>query len=329
MTAYDKSSRVTLSINGADNVGKSTQLRWLSRGASGCHLAGTIGAWDSRWERLAAGDFARWWFADSSTREHVDLVFTSHSARRRGSGAFALEDRGRPMLLALCGATAAVKENRPVENALGRVETLAAEHDIGERREIHVLLRHAPEPDEEARLALAREQRPTSRWYIDYQHALARILDLQARRGDYDQVVLRGDRPILPVQRELRERLRAYGLPVEPLPAPTELDKILVLAGMSESGKSTVGDLLRAEYGWSRLKIGYLLDVAAARAGVTDPYACWDEAEQAEALSEEVLPLQQESSADPGKRTSSGGNPSPEAHLGRAVRGGVPRRGFG
>src|SRR5262249_18150316 len=42
-------------------------------------------------------------------------------------------------------------------------------------------------------------------------------------------------------------------------------------------------------HGVTRLKIGYLLEVAAARARVTDPYSAWSEPEQAQHLTEELL----------------------------------------
>jgi dephospho-CoA kinase len=75
---------------------------------------------------------------------------------------------------------------------------------------------------------------------------------------------------------------------VDPLPGIT-VDRLWVLAGMSESGKSTVGELLRDEHGVTRLKIGYLLEIAALRTGIADPYAQWTEREQAERLTEELL----------------------------------------
>ncbi|MGL5864538.1 MAG: hypothetical protein ACRCYX_01525 [Dermatophilaceae bacterium] len=67
------------------------------------------------------------------------------------------------------------------------------------------------------------------------------------------------------------------------------LDRLWVLGGMSESGKSTVGELLRDEHGVTRLKIGYLIEVAAIRAGVAYPYKHWSEREQAEQLTEEII----------------------------------------
>lgn len=277
-----------VALNGADNVGKTTQLRWLAAGMPGAQLVGTIDRWDSRWALLAARNFARWWFSEASTEEHVDLVFASHKARSAARGPVALEDRGHPMLVALCAATAAVKENLRPEAALARVENMPATHATEARRSVQVLLRHSDDPTLEADLALRRETRPLSTWYTDYQWALAAVLNLQESRGDYDAVIVRGDRPVLDVQRNLRQVIAAHNIPVMPLPRST-LGHVWVLTGLSESGKSSVGELLRDEHGVTRLKIGYLLEVAAARSGVPDPYAGWSEVEQAERLTEELL----------------------------------------
>ena len=115
----------SVSLNGVDNVGKTTQLAWLHRALPDAHLVGTIDAWDSRWQAVATGDFAHWWFVDSSTAEHVDLVLGSHVARRAASGPLALEDRGAPMLRATCAATAALKDRLSPAKALGLVDDLA------------------------------------------------------------------------------------------------------------------------------------------------------------------------------------------------------------
>jgi hypothetical protein len=48
---------------------------------------------------------------------------------------------------------------------------------------------------------------------------------------------------------------------------------VVALGGLSESGKSTAGAYLAARHGYARLKIGYLLETAAARRQVADVYA--------------------------------------------------------
>lgn len=280
---------LSVSLNGVDNVGKTTQLAWLHRGMTGAHLVGTVDVWDSRWREVAAGDFAHWWFVGSSTVEHVGLMLGSHVARRAASEPLALEDRGSPMLRATCAATAALKDDLPPTKALRLVDQLAADLPAAAtRREVHVLLRRSADPAREAAEALRREPKPAGERYTAYQHTLAEILAIQVDRGEYHAVLDLGDAPILEVQLRLRRLLADLAVDVQPL-ADDVLDRLWVLGGMSESGKSTVGELLRDEHGVTRLKIGYLLEVAALRAGTADPYESWTEREQAERLTEEVL----------------------------------------
>lgn len=284
----ETNDHLSVSLNGVDNVGKTTQLTWLHREMTGFHLVGSVDAWDARWREVAAGDFAHWWFVGSTTAEHVGLMLGSHVARRAGSGPMALEDRGLPMLRATCAATAALKDELSPVQALRLVDQLAADLPIAEpRREFHVLLRRFDDPARDAAEALRRETRPTNERYAAYQRRLAEIISLQVDRGEYQTVLDLGDAPILDVQRQLRARLVNADVQVRPL--SDTLTRLWVLGGMSESGKSTAGELLRDEHGVTRLKIGYFLEVAALRAGVADPYVAWSEREQAEWLSEEIL----------------------------------------
>ena len=279
-----------MSLNGVDNIGKtSPRLAWLHRGMPGAQLVGTVDAWDSRWQEVSAGDFAHWWFVGSTTAEHVSLMLCSHVTRRAGSGRLALEDRGLPMLRATCAATAVIKDGLSPTKALRLVDRLEADlPSAAVRREVHVLLRRSNDPAREAVEALRREPRPADERYSAYQHALAEILSLQVERGEYHAVLDIGDTSILDVQRRIRVCLAESGLDVQQL-LDDVLDRLWVLGGMSESGKSTVGELLRDEYGVTRLKIGYLLEVAALRAGIADPYKHWSKPAQAERLAEEIL----------------------------------------
>jgi dephospho-CoA kinase len=288
---------ISVSVNGVDNVGKTTQLAWLCRAIPEAHLVGTVDAWDSHWQGIAAWDFAHWWFVGSTTVEHIDLMLRSHVARRAGSGRLALEDRGLPMLRATCAATAVIKDGLSLTKALQLVDRVAADLPAADsRREVHVLLRRSDDPALDAAEALHREPTPANERYSAYQHVLAEILSLQAERGEYHLVLDLGDDPILDVQRRLRDRLNEFGVEVRSLPDDLP-DRLWVLGGMSESGKSTVGELLRDEHGVTRLKIGYLLEVAALRAGVADYYERWSESEQAERLTEEILRFAETSKA--------------------------------
>lgn len=278
----------SVSLCGADNTGKTTALTWLAAAAPGSHLAGSVDRWHPGWANVAGTDFARWWFAESSTPEHVELVMAGHQARREGSGPLAWEDRGEPMLLATCAATCAVKDGLAAADALAKITALARRWPAAAREELHILLRHTDRgPAAEAELALVRDAQPPGRWYAAYQHALAEVLDLQAGTGAYDAVIVRGENSVLEVQRQLRVVLADHDVAVRALPTPAP-ERVWALGGLSESGKSTVGQLLAAEHGATRLKIGWLLAVAAMRAGVADPYT-WPERVQAAHLAEEIL----------------------------------------
>ncbi|MBQ0928622.1 hypothetical protein KBO27_32155 [Saccharopolyspora endophytica] len=201
------------------------------------------------------------------------------------------------MLRATCAATAVLKEGLSPVKALRLVERIEADLPVAApRHETHVLLRRSADTTQEAAEALRREPQPVDGRYTAYQHTLAEVLSIQVNRGEYHAVLDLGFAPILDVQCMLRARLAAAGITVEPLPGDV-LNRLWVLGGLSESGKSTVGDLLRHEHGVTRLKIGYLLDVAAMRAGVSDPYEEWSEYEQAQRLSEEVLRFAQANKA--------------------------------
>ncbi|MET7820493.1 hypothetical protein [Micromonospora zamorensis] len=280
--------RIAVTLNGADNVGKTTNARWLASALPDVEFTGTVDRWDRRWAEVSRRDFSQWWFVDSTTDEHIDLVFSSHAARSAGGGPLALEDRGWPMLVATCAATAAVKDGISTAEALAQVETKARRYARAPRRELHLLLRHSNQELAEAHHAVAREPVPATERYVEYQRRLAEAIDLQVDGGEYQAIVVRGDRPLLDVQREIREAVAQLDVPVAPLP-PDRIEHLWVLAGMSESGKSTVGELLRTEHTATRLKIGYLMQLAADRLGRADPYREWDELTQAQMLTEEIL----------------------------------------
>ncbi|HET9894620.1 MAG TPA: hypothetical protein VFQ44_06765 [Streptosporangiaceae bacterium] len=280
---------VTVAVSGPDNVGKSTQIRLLVP-ESGVVDAGPLDEHDPRWEVAKADGLADWWFQRADLEEFVDVLVCSYLARsatadNASAGMVRLIDRGMPMLEASVVATVSVREHLGYQAAIRRARELLAayqdEVDQAEAREWGVLLLHATDPAEGARRALAREQRVTSR-YAAYQRVLNEHLHALATGGRFGQTIVIDDRPILAVQHELRALVRErLGLSVPGL----ALHKVHVaaLGGLSESGKSTAGAYLASRHGYGRLKIGYLLDIAAAQCGIADVYAL-DEVRIAELL---------------------------------------------
>lgn len=211
--------------------------------------------------------------------------YLTRSATVDSSGAAWLVDRGLPMLEASVVATAAVREHLDYEAAVRRArELLAAYRDdleAAEASEWGVLLLHASEPTAGTMMALAREREITPT-YTAYQHVLNDHLHVLAGTGRFAQTIVVADRPILDVQHELRALLRdRLGLPIPGL--ALHRVRVVALGGLSEAGKSTAGAYLAIRHGYARLKIGYLLEAAAARYGIADVYAL-DERAMAEML---------------------------------------------
>jgi Protein of unknown function (DUF4254)/Nucleotidyltransferase domain len=70
-------------------------------------------------------------------------------------------------------------------------------------------------------------------------------------------------------------KFKIYGNAVETAGQVTvspNIDQVIALGGLSECGKSSSGDYLRYVDGTYRLKMGFLIDLAARRGNIADPY---------------------------------------------------------
>lgn len=274
-----------VAISGPDNVGKTTNIRLLSR-RTNCSVAGPLDAYDPRWA-AAKQDLAAWWFETAPLEEVVDVLACSYLARSHAAqaspDALTLLDRGMTMLDASVIATIATRYGASYLAAVEQAHRILAPYagDIAAAKaaEWEVELLHDSDPSRAASKALSRERTVTDR-YIAYQAVLNHHL-----AESYPEAIVAGDRPIMHVHGQICRRLRELGVPV-PTVAITSRWTI-ALGGMSESGKSTAGDHLQHEHGCTRLKIGHLLDCAAARHRITDLYAL-PAAEQAELLALEL-----------------------------------------
>ncbi|MDQ2873854.1 MAG: hypothetical protein M3Y33_03155 [Actinomycetota bacterium] len=266
-----------VALSGPDNVGKSTQIRLLARRAGMADL-GALDAHDPRWASARSAGLADWWFSAAPISEVTDVLACSYLARAGlagGEPGVRLADRGIPMLEATVVATAAVRGHLGHRAAADRAAQLLApyrrELEQAEAAETGVLLLHDDDPEAGAARALARERQASAR-YGAYQRVLNAHLHSQARGGRFAVAITVGDRSILSVQHEIGVRLGELpGLEVPEV--ALQRVRVVALGGLSESGKSTAGHYLATRHGYARLKIGYLLAVAAARHQITDVYA--------------------------------------------------------
>ena len=272
----ESTGEAAVALSGADNTGKTTQLRILARRiAPLANLAGPLDDHDPRWSGIHETGMASWWFEKAPVEEVADVLACSYLERAhqpRHAG-LRLVDRGIPMLEASLAATVAVRDDLDAPRAAERACQLLARYDtdlrVAEAAERSVVLLHDADPAEAAARSLAREPAADCR-YAAYQRSLNIQVHRLVSEGRFETVMITGDRPIIAIQAELRQHL---GRMVPPVP-PCALAALTVIAigGLSESGKSTAADYLRSRHGYARLKIGYLIEEAAARSSISDPY---------------------------------------------------------
>ncbi|MFD5319395.1 hypothetical protein [Streptomyces sp. NPDC127098] len=200
-----------VSLNGPDNVGKTTQLRLLAERRPHFQPLGAIHDHDPKpWARVVAGDYARWWFETSTTAELTEMLLVGHTKRAaaREAGRTGLLDRGLPMLLAVAAATCAVKDGLTVREALDTVTGIADPRTA--LSETSILLLPSIDPNRSYAITSAREGRPWTGVYPTYQRTLHAVLLLQADQGAYTAVVDCEDRTRDDVHAEVLARVGTY-----------------------------------------------------------------------------------------------------------------------
>ncbi|WP_328485964.1 nucleotidyltransferase domain-containing protein [Streptomyces zaomyceticus] len=200
--------------------------------------------------------------------------YFQRSRQPHGRAGLRLVDRGIPMLEASVAATLAVRENlipeQAAERARGRLAAYADDLKAAEAREHGVVLLHHEDPETGTARALSYETSVTP-VYAAYQRHLHTQIHRLVDEGRFEAVIVVNGRPVVDVQDDLRRLLHPHTalVPARCLAGV----RVVALGGMSESGKSTAGEYLRTGHGHARLKIGYLIEDAAHRAAIPDPYA--------------------------------------------------------
>ncbi|GAA1931511.1 hypothetical protein GCM10009716_43300 [Streptomyces sodiiphilus] len=179
-----------VSLNGPDNVGKTTHLVRLAERWDGLQPLGAVHEHDPEpWARVATGNYARWWFETSTTVELTEMLLVGHAKRAaaREDGRTGLLDRGLPMLLAAAAATCVVKDGLTVGEAFKAVTDIAGSR--AEASETSILLLPSLDAERSYAITSAREGRPWTGIYPAYQKTLHAVLLHQADHGAYTAVV--------------------------------------------------------------------------------------------------------------------------------------------
>ncbi|MFD4833656.1 hypothetical protein ACFWPV_27990 [Streptomyces uncialis] len=197
-----------VSLNGPDNVGKTTHLVRLAEQWSGFQPLGAVHEHDPEaWARVAVGDYAQWWFETSTTVELTEMMLVGHARRAaaREAGRTGLLDRGLPMLLAVAAATCVVKDGLAVGEAFKTVTGIARSRAAA--HETSILLLPSLDAERSYAMTSAREGRPWTGIYPAYQKSLHAVLLHQTEHGAYTAVVDCEERSLDDVHSDVLDRL--------------------------------------------------------------------------------------------------------------------------
>ena len=267
-TGKNAAQRVPLffSINGPDNIGKTTQVkmipsRWDLMKMSGIHR------YSKRLLEMSNnGSMKRWWFG-TDNKDFVCCVFDALKQRRDiaiKSLKPAVFDRGATMFQAVCIARIAYHDKVGISSAETTFKQL--KNDIGEEwpsEKLTILIRHEVSLEKAVALALEHEK-DVGEEYQAYQTLLHQALASQIEAGAYTVVVNRNGKTCLEVHNEICGILRAQRAPSDWTPLLRHVDCLVGFGGLSEAGKSTVATASAAYFGnhGIRLKIVYFMRLA-------------------------------------------------------------------
>lgn len=196
-----------ISINGPDNIGKTTQIKMLNQSFSKmgvmCCNSGGIHCYAPGWPKTTRENLRIWRFNEIDIRDFVDIVFTSYVNRNNMATTdceLHLLDRGFHMLEATCLATSIVRSNPEYQIAKSEIERI--KKSIKYRENHCILMIHSNDLVESVDKSLSRESHYSS-IYAEYQRVLHELLYNQIEQNIYDPVIFCNRKSIRDVYNEL------------------------------------------------------------------------------------------------------------------------------
>ena len=268
---------LTVSLNGADNVGKSTQIGLLPHHYS-ISVVGSLHDCDQKiGQMVKAGNMDKWWWS-CSDEDFVCTIFGALGRRYWNSlineqTAIAVYDRGTAMFEAVSVAVLAVKsEGNDLKEARAKLDRILQQQCLHVPREkLAILLKHGANLGESVEITLKREHKPTNERYRRYQTLLQTEIQFQEENGVYQHIIVAGEPDThREVQDKIRGIIHSYTNDFPFTPMLRNLTRIYAFGGLSEAGKSSLAQSLCIHYGPTvavRTKIAYFIDTASEKIG--------------------------------------------------------------
>lgn len=266
------SNVITISLNGSDNVGKTSQMSFIP---DTFEIRSGIQNYHPQIEAFFKENTLKdWWFQNSSNEEFIATIMCAVVNRWNTSSTtkeFLIFDRGAIMFEAVCIATIAVKDHCDLKAAEKTYKSI--KESLGYQiptEDIRILLKHGQNLKESVEISLSREH-TFDDLYRHYQGLLQQQLEIQESNNVYSNVVNVTNMSIIEVQNEIRSIINKYcaskSKPVTLLrPMFEHVDAIVAFGGLSESGKSCLAEGVCKKFEIAgvksaRLKIGYFMEM--------------------------------------------------------------------
>ncbi|KAL8847762.1 MAG: hypothetical protein Q9221_007210 [Calogaya cf. arnoldii] len=250
----------TVSLNGADNVGKTTQIDLLPNN----FMIGKVGGLHNTDTKIGelyrqAGRLKQWWW-QSSNKEFVSSLGGALARRSREGRGIGVGFQAEELSLALHSARAAF-------------QAILKDHHLQLPKErLAILLKHGGSLEESLNITLNREESTVDDRYKLYQYLLQTEMQRQERSGEVYQHIIKihAASSIGDVQNELRMVLLQHTGNRLFTPMLHRLDNLYVISGLSELGKRSVAEGFCSHYGIGqafRAKIVYFNNLISEKLG--------------------------------------------------------------
>lgn len=246
-----------ISLNGLDKSGKSTQAQRINSHYCLSYLAGKLKDYPD-WPKVS--ELSNWWFFDGRTEDVLTTLWGAVSFRdkiaREQSYPLIVIDRGSEMFESVCIATAMVRDNSLEHKARTLFERVKNKFPPVPNANEAIFYSTGNTPEEMILTSDSRkrEQEGTQRSqkiYACYQRILAELLLKQIAIGKYSRVI-NANKPVDDVFKETKQSIDgAFVSAVD----TSNLELLVGLGGLSESGKSSFGLYLQNKRGFYRVKI--------------------------------------------------------------------------
>ena len=258
-----------LAISGCDGIGKTQQIRLSGLGTSKIvHRLKRLVEYGDEWPALSETALHEWWFNQVEFDTLARIIIGALNIRNASCipDKVNIFDRGTIMFKAVLAATFSTKGLGILEDAYERIDNLFADFlkyapdeyelllvpDVAYQQRIKPLIQIADIRTDQ----YAPKQ---SILYAAYQKYLSHAIEHYYMGVPQNQKIVVNS-CLLNIQNKIRSQ--ANNILGTKLPMICEnFEQGITLGGLSESGKSSFGDMLSRQYGFYRLKLRYFEDI--------------------------------------------------------------------